>query len=77
VPAPAGSPVGALLERTLGAERRVDTLLAAAATGKTFSPSELLALQVTVFRYSQTVEIVSRATDKIVGAVKQTMGTQV
>jgi hypothetical protein len=75
--APAASPVGALLERTLGAERRVDTLLAAAATGKTFSPSELLALQATVFRYSQTVEIVSRATDKIVGAVKQTMGTQV
>jgi hypothetical protein len=34
-------------------------------------------LQASVFRYSQTVEIVSRATDKIVGAVKQTMSTQV
>ena len=67
----------ALLERTLGAEQRVDTLLAAAARGKTFSPSELLALQATVFRYSQAVEVVSRATDKLVGAVKQTMGTQV
>ena len=33
------SPVRALLERTLGAERRVDTLLAAAARGKTFSPA--------------------------------------
>jgi len=76
-PAPAPSPVGALLERTLGDERRVDTLLAAAATGKTFSPGELLALQMTVFRYSQTVEVVSRATDKIVGALKQTMSTQV
>ena len=65
------------MERTLGAERRIDTLLAAAATGKTFSPGELLALQASVFRYSQTVEIVSRATDKIVGAVKQTMSTQV
>ena len=73
----APSPVRALLERSLGAERRVDTLLAAAARGKTFSPSELLALQATVFRYSQTVEVVSRATDKLVGAVKQTMGTQV
>jgi|SRR6478609_9946205 len=75
--APAPSPVGALLERTLGAERHVDTLLAAAARGKTFSPGELLALQATVFRYSQAVEIVSRAADKLVGAVKQTMGTQV
>ena len=63
--------------RTVGGERQVDTLLAAAARGKTFSPAELLALQATVFRYSQAVEIVSRATDKLVGAVKQTMGTQV
>ncbi|HXU03516.1 MAG TPA: hypothetical protein VN903_21270 [Polyangia bacterium] len=74
---PAVSPVRELLERTLSAERRVDTLLAAAATGKTFSPGELLALQATVFRYSQAVEVVSRATDKLVGAVKQTMSTQV
>jgi hypothetical protein len=69
--------VHALLERTLRGERQVDALLAAAARGKTFSPSELLALQATVFRYSQTVEVVSRATDKLVGAVKQTLGTQV
>jgi len=67
----------ALLERTLDSERRVDTLLAAAARGKTFSPSELLALQATVFKYSQAVEVVSRAADKLVGAVKQTLGTQV
>jgi hypothetical protein len=73
----AASPVRALLERTVDGERNVDTLLAAAARGKTFSPSELLALQATAFRYSQAVEIVSRAADKLVGAVKQTMGTQV
>src|SRR6185436_15876414 len=73
----AASPVRAFLERTLTAERRVDALLAAAARGKTFSPAELLALQATAFRYSQTVEIVSRATDKLIGAVKQTMSTQV
>jgi hypothetical protein len=74
---PAASSVRALLERTVDADRRVDTLLAAAARGKTFSPAELLALQATVFRYSQAVEVVSRATDKLVGAVKQTMATQV
>jgi hypothetical protein len=78
-PPPRAAPgaVHALLERTLRGERQVDALLAAAARGKTFSPSELLALQATVFRYSQTVEVVSRATDKLVGAVKQTLGTQV
>jgi len=79
-PGPAGAPpaaVSRLLERTLEGERRLDTLLAAAARGKTFSPSELLALQASVFRYSQAVEVVSRATDKLVGAVKQALGTQV
>jgi len=74
--APAG-PVHGLLARALDGERRVDALLAAAARGKTFSPSELFALQATVFRYSQAVEVVSRATDKLIGAVKQTMSTQV
>ena len=66
-----------LLEQTVGAERRVDTLLAAAARGRTFSPGELLALQATVFRYSQAVEIVSRATDKLVARSSRRIGTQV
>jgi hypothetical protein len=67
----------ALFERALGAERNMDVLLQAAATGKTFRPGELLALQASVFRYSQTVEVVSRVADRLVGAIKQTMGTQV
>jgi hypothetical protein len=74
---PSPSPVRALVEGALAAERRVETLLVAAARGKTFSPTELLALQASVFRYAQAVEVVSRAADKLVGAVKQTMGTQV
>jgi len=73
----AGPAVRAMLERTLGTERQVDALLEAAARGKTFSPAELLALQATVARYSQTVEVISRVADRLVGAVKQTMGTQI
>jgi hypothetical protein len=75
VPGPA-LPARALLERALGAESRIDALLTAAATGRTFSPGQLLALQSTVFRYSQTVEVVSRVADRLVGTIKQTMGTQ-
>lgn len=59
------------------AEKRVDRLIAAAQNGKTFSASELIGLQMEVFRYSQTVEVVSRTTDKVVGAIKQILGTQV
>src|SRR6185437_16176803 len=38
-------PVRAMLERAVGAERRVDALLEAAARGKTFTPAQLLAMQ--------------------------------
>src|SRR5665213_1194664 len=73
---PAG-PVRAMLERAMGSEKQIDALLDAAARGKTFKPGELLAMQATVARYSQTVEVVSRVADRLVGAIKQTMGTQV
>jgi hypothetical protein len=83
-PTPAGSgahpstgPLRAMLERAVGSEKQIDALLDAAARGKTFKPGELLAMQATVARYSQTVEVVSRVADRLVGAVKQTMGTQV
>jgi hypothetical protein len=73
----AGSGVRVLIERTLRSEKKIDALIASAASGKTFSAGELLALQSTVFRYSQTVEVISRAADRLVGAIKQTLGTQV
>src|SRR5450631_33053 len=76
-PAPTASPLRAMLERTVGTEKQVDALLEAAARGKTFTPAQLLAMQATVARYSQTVEVVSRVADRLVSAVKQTMGTQV
>jgi hypothetical protein len=70
------SPVRAMLERAVGGEKKLDALIDAAAHGKTFTPGELLALQANVSRYSQTVEVVSRVADRLVGAVKQTMATQ-
>src|SRR5580692_5657005 len=75
--APTTSPLRGMLERTVGAEKQVDALLEAAARGKTFTPAQLLAMQATVARYAQTVEVVSRVADRLVGAIKQTMGTQV
>jgi hypothetical protein len=66
-----------MLEGAVRAEKKVDALLEAAARGKTFTPGELLSMQATVARYSQTVEVVSRVADRLVGAVKQTLGTQV
>ena len=84
-PAPPGAAAASPLARRLGqalsgaakGEAQLDAILDAAARGKTFTSTELLAMQATVFRYSQTVEVLSRATDRLVGAVKQTLGTQV
>jgi hypothetical protein len=58
-------------------ETRLDSLIGQAQKGKSFTAGELMGLQIEVFRYSQTVEVISRTTDKLVGAVKQTLGTQV
>jgi hypothetical protein len=80
-PSSAASPLARGLARALDSVTaggaRVDAILDAAARGKTFSASEMLAMQATVFRYSQTVEVLSRATDRLVGAIKQTLGTSV
>ncbi len=63
--------------QALQAEKRLDALIDAAQKGKTFTAAELIALQAQVFRYSQTVEVISRTTDKVVGGIKQILGTQV
>lgn len=74
---PSRSGLRSIFERALQAETKVDALIAAAARGRTFGAGELIALQATVFRYSQTVEVISRAADRLVGSIKQTLGTQV
>ncbi len=75
--APETSPWHRVAQDALKVESQLDGILKAAASGKTFSPAELLVMQAQVFRYSQTVEVISRGTDKLVGALKQTLGTQV
>jgi hypothetical protein len=75
--APPAQPVRDLVTGALDAEREIDAVLAAARAGQTFSAAELLALQAKVFRYTQAVEVMSRAADRLIGAMKQTLGTQV
>lgn len=71
------SPVATALARLADGQRGVDRLLDAAARGRTFTPAQLLALQATVSRDAQTVEVVSRVADRVVGAVKQALGAQI
>ena len=75
--ATARSPVAATLARLADSQRSVDRLIDAAARGRTFTPAQLLALQAAVSRDAQAVEVVSRVTDRVVGAVKQALNAQV
>lgn len=54
----------------------IDRLVERARRGDRFTPAQLLAMQAQVYRYSQKIEVFSRVTDRIVGALKTTLNTQ-
>ena len=77
---PAQSPgvePGAWLGRVAAAQARMDRILALAASGRTFSPAELLALQAGVAEASQTVDLAGKVLDRVSGGVKTLLQTQV
>ena len=52
-------------------ERIINRAIVQAMRGKDFTPQELLALQATVYRYNQQVELVSKLVDKATNGVRQ------
>lgn len=73
----AGLDLRQIANSTMKAESRIESMMNAARRGKTFSPSELLGMQMEVFKYQQTVEVISKTAEKVVSGIKQTLGTQV
>ncbi|RYZ38005.1 MAG: ATP-dependent helicase HrpB, partial [Myxococcaceae bacterium] len=59
------------------AQQRLDHILKLAESGRTFSPSELLALQAHVYRASQELDLAGKVVEKATGGVKQVLQTQV
>jgi hypothetical protein len=68
---------GAWLARIAAAQARMDRILALAASGRTFSPAELLSLQAGVAEASQTVDLAGKVLDRVSGGVKTLLQTQV
>jgi hypothetical protein len=68
---------GAWLGRVAAAQARMDRILALAASGRTFSPAELLALQAGVAEASQTVDLAGKVLDRVSGGVRTLLQTQV
>ena len=68
---------GAWLARVAAAQARMDRILALAASGRTFSPAELLSLQASVAEASQMVDLAGKVLDRVSGGVKTLLQTQV
>jgi len=75
--APLGGAVQAFTQRVADAQRQLDSVLEQARAGRTFSPAELLGLQVRVGTASQVVDFAGKAVDKAVGGIKQVLQTSV
>jgi hypothetical protein len=59
------------------AQARMDRILALAASGRTFSPAELLAMQARVAEASQTVDLAGKVVDRVSSGIRQILQTQV
>ncbi|HSN91263.1 MAG TPA: hypothetical protein VLS93_08535 [Anaeromyxobacteraceae bacterium] len=75
-PSPGGPAVSAL-ESIERAQRRLDAVLQAARSGRTFTAQELLGLQAQAYRYAQTVDLASKLVENGAQAVKQALNTQI
>jgi hypothetical protein len=74
---PEPSPALRLLEAVDRARSRLDGVLAAARSGRTFTGPELLGLQAEAYRTVQTVDLAVKATEQAAQSVRQALATQV
>lgn len=63
-------------ERVLEAQRKLDTILELAQSGKTFTSAELLALQAQVYGSSQELDLAGKVVEKATSGLKTLLQTQ-
>jgi len=66
-----------LLNEVSSAQQKLDQILKMAESGRTFSPSELLAFQAHAYRASQELDLAGKVVEKATEGAKQTLNTQV
>ncbi len=79
-----GAPIGAApspalstLARVERAQARLDSVLAAARSGRTFTAAELIGLQAEAYRCAQTVDLATKLVEQGAQSVKQAVNTQI
>ncbi len=71
------SKMAGMLEQLIGGQDKMTKIMNMALSGRQFSPSELIAMQAGVYRFSQELELTSKVIEKATSGIKQTMNTQV
>jgi hypothetical protein len=74
-PPSASHPAAAALAHVDRAQARLDAVLAAARTGRTFTAAELIGLQAEAYRCAQTVDLAAKLVEQGAQAVKQALNT--
>lgn len=66
-----------MLQNLITGQDKMTNIMHMALSGRQFSPSELLAMQAGVYRFTQELDLTSKVVEKATGGVKQTLNTQV
>ena len=66
-----------LLDQVAEGQNKLDGIIKMSMSGKQFGHQELLAIQASVYKFSQELELTSKVVEKATSGVKQTMQTQV
>ena len=71
------NPPALALRAVEAAQARLDAVLAAARSGRTFTAAELIGLQADAYRLAQTLDVAGKLVEQGVQGVKQAVQTQV
>ena len=71
------SKLTSMLQNLLSGQDKMTKIMNVALSGRQFSPSELLAMQAGVYRFTQELDLTSKVVEKATGGIKQTLNTQV
>lgn len=66
-----------LLDQIVSGQNKLDDIIKLSLSGKKFDHQQLLAIQASVHKFSQELELTSKVVEKATSGVKQTMQTQV
>ena len=66
-----------ILSSLITGQDKMSKIIKLATSGRSFTPTELLAVQAGVYKFSQELELTSKVVEKATDGVKQTLQTQV